>query len=164
MDPLRPDQLLKTLFDDLTLWGQSNKALVSIAQDPYHFLELLAEKPTGVRVVVHWDGDSNLTEHPLGGAICSERFKIGLTGNLGLTAKPSEALVKDSSTRVALLHLLSDLRDRVRGLVFPADATEQYVLYKGAQPLVMPDGIPLSGWELNFELTSALPAVVYRTE
>jgi hypothetical protein len=151
--------------DDLASWVKAKKGELSVARDPYNFLELLAESPAGWRVVLHWDGETNPSDDAQVGVFAAQKISLGLTANLGLTAKPDESLHKPSPARAALLKILADVRERVRGKVWPDDITARYMLYKGTDAIVLPDSaIPLAGYKLNFELTIGLPPVEYRGE
>lgn len=164
-DYYTPDALLGELRADLEPWVKQRKGELSVARDPYHFLELLAESPAGFRVVLHWDGETNPGDDALAGVFAAQKLSLGLTANLGLTAKPDEALHKPTASRAALLRILADVRDRVRGYVWPDETTARFILYKGAELIVLPDSaIPLAGYKLNFELTIGLPPVEYRAD
>lgn len=162
-DYYTPDSLLSELRTELEPWVRAKKGDFSVARDPYHFLELLAESPAGFRVVLHWDGETNPGDDAQAGCFPAQKISLGLTANLGLTAKPDESLHKASAARPALLRLLADVRDRMRGYTFPDETTARFILYKGAEAIVLPDSaIPLAGYRLNFELTIGLPPVAYR--
>lgn len=161
-DYYTPDALLTELRADLEPWVAKKKGTVSIALDPYNFLELLAESPAGWRAVLHWEGEANPSDNAQAGCFCPQKISIGITKNLGLVAKKDEALVKSLLGNPAFLKLQADLRDRVRGYVWPEQTTERYMLYKGADPVSLPDGTPLAAMRLNFELTIGLPPVEYR--
>lgn len=162
-EPYTPAALLNELADDLKPWVEGKKGTLSVARDPYHFLELLAESPAGWRAVLHWDGDANLADDPQTGAFCPQKISVGVTANLGLTAEAGQSLRKASASRPALLTLLAEVRDRVRGYAWPDEITGRYSLYKGTEAIVLPDsGIPLAGYRLTFELLAALPPVDYR--
>jgi hypothetical protein len=159
-----PDAIIAELRDDLTPWAKEKKGTVSVATDPYNFLELLAQSPVGFQVVLHWDGEALSGDEPQSASIAVQKISAGVTFNTGLTVNPSEALVKASPIRPALLKLLTQVRDRIRSYNFPADTTGQYLLYKGADPVVLPEGLPLAGFRLNFELTIGLPEIDYRNQ
>lgn len=150
-----PDQLVAFVLDDITPWAKGLRGLVTVAADPYNFLELLAESPQGWRAVLLWEGDDNQSDNPLAGCFVKNRFSIGITCQKGLTINPQESLFKNRPGGApSLLKLLSLVRLRVRQLVFPEDVTERYVRYAGADPVVLPDGTPLAGYRLRFELTA----------
>lgn len=159
-----PEKLLLELRADLEPWAAARKGSISLATDPYHFLELLAESPAGWRIVLHWDGEDNTSDNAQAGAFCAQRLSLGITANLGLTAKPNESLVKKTASREALLRLVADTRDRVRGYVWPDVTTSRYLLFRRALPVVLPEGVPLAAYKLDFELIIALPPVEYRNE
>ncbi len=157
-----PEKILQELRADLEPWARDHAGLVTLARDPYHFLELLAESPAGWRIVLHWDGEDNTGDNAQAGAFCAQRLSLGISANLGLTAKPNEALVTPTASRAALLRLVADTRDRVRGYTWPDRTTSRYLLYRRALPVVLPEGVPLAAYKLDFELIIALPPVEYR--
>ncbi|HRJ48143.1 MAG TPA: hypothetical protein PKY38_12335 [Opitutaceae bacterium] len=158
-----PDRLLNELQDELAPWVRAQKGALSIARDPFHFLELLAESPAGWRAVLHWDGETNPATEEQAGIFAPQRLSIGLTANLGLTAAPDQALVKATASRPALLVLLAGLRERVRGYVWPEGITNRFTLYTGCEPVILPEpAMPLAAYRLNFELIIALPPAEYR--
>lgn len=160
-----PDTMLAELERDLSPWVRSQKGVLSLARDPYHFLELLAESPAGWRAVLHWDGEANPGDDGRTGVFATQKLSLGLTKNLGLTAKPDEALVKKALANPAFLRLVALVRERVRSYVWPDEVTSRYTLYTGCDPVVLPDsGLPLAAYRLNFELSIALPPVEYRND
>jgi hypothetical protein len=161
---LEPDTLLTLLEDDLTPWVKELKGLLSVAADPWNFLELLAESPVGWRGVLHWDGDENRMDHPDSGCYVRNRFSFGVTCQQGLTAKPLQSLHKARPGGApALLRLVALARLRIRSFAFPADVSERFVRYAGTEPVILPDGVPLAGYRLRFELTAhPEPVPAYR--
>lgn len=160
MTGLEPDRLLALLIEDLTPWMAEWKGQLTVASDPWNFLELLSEKPTGWRGVLHWEGDDNLMEHPANGCFVANRFSFGVTCQKGLTLRPEERLYKKAADGTpALLRLVALARARIRSFAWPADVSERACLYKGCDPLILPDGTPLMGYRLRFTLTAHPQAV-----
>lgn len=161
---LEPDHLLNLLEEDLTPWVKELRGLLSVAADPWNFLELLAESPQGWRGVLHWDGDEALSENALGGCFVKNRFSFGVTCQKGLSARAEQALHKvRPGGAPSLLKLVGLARLRLRTFAFPADVSERFVRYAGCDPVVLPDGTPLAGYRLRFELTShPEPVATYR--
>jgi hypothetical protein len=159
---LDPEQILSLLVDDLTVFTKSNKGTISVAADPWNFLELLAEAPQGWRCVVHWAGDENL-QPDIPAAFLKNEFHVGVTANLGLTIKPGEAVMKKRPGGTpSLLKLVALTRDRVRSFVFPPEVTSMHPQLLGTDPVTLPDGTPLAGYRLRFSLTTHDEPVVYR--
>ena len=158
-----PDKLLGELHDELSPWVRTQKGTLSIARDPYHFLELLAESPAGWRAVLHWDGEINPSDEERAGVFARQRISIGITANLGLRFDTDSALVKSTAARPALLSIVAAVRERVRGYVWPEGITNEVTLYAGCEAVTLPEAdVPLAGYRLNFELIIALPPVEYR--
>ena len=155
MPPLRIDEILTKLYDALSTWGATHKATVSIARDPFHVLELLAENPQGFRIIVHWAGDDNPSdqmEFPL----ADNKIEVVFSYNLGLSAQPDLALIRGQQNRPALYKLLDELRGLILAIAFPDVATAIYCQYTGTEPFITPDGIPLAAYRLKFHLVSAV--------
>ncbi len=153
---MNPDELLQFLHDDLAVFVKEQRGTLSVAADPYHFLELLAEAPSGWRLVLAWNGDENQATDGPPVAINRNELHIGVTCNLGLTAKPGEAIMKKRPGGApSLLKLVQLTRERVRTLVFPAGTTSERAMYLGADPAILPDGTPLKGFRLRFSITTA---------
>lgn len=152
---LEPDQLVTLLEDDLTPWVKELKGQLTVADDPWNFLELLAESPVGWRGILHFDGDENKMGHPSEGCYLRNRFSFGISCQRGLTAKPLQALHKARPGGApALLRLVALARLRIRSFALPADVSERFVRYAGSEPVVLPDGTPLAAYRLRFELTA----------
>ena len=150
---LEPDLLLAKLVSDLEPWVREQKGLLSVAADPWHFLELLAEAPQGWRAVLHFSGDDNRMDDPDAGCWCNYRFEVGVTCQKGLSLDPEEGLYKPRPGHApALLRLVALTRQRIRSLEFVVEGSPRHVLYRGREPIVLPDGTPLSGYRLRFEL------------
>lgn len=161
---LEPDELLNLLHTDLTPWMLEAKGHLSVAADPWNFLELLAEKPTGWRGVLHWDGDDNRQDTPQQGCLLENRFSFGVTCQKGLTLAPETKLFRPGPDGApALLRLVAAARLRIRSYAFPGGVSFRYVNYRGADPVTLPDGTPLMGYRLRFQLTAIPePITVYR--
>ena len=154
MAALRIDEILSKLYDALSEWGADNNATVSIARDPFHVLEILAGNPQGFRLVAHWAGDDNVSQH-FGLPLVDHKLEVIFSYNLGLTVKPDLALITGSQTRPALYALVDLVRALVLGLAFPDGETGTYAEYTGTETVVTPDGIPLAAYRLKFHLTAA---------
>ena len=158
MNAYTPAELLDLYKTDLEAWCAENKAQLSLARDPYHVLELLAQSPAGMRLILHWAGDDNAGEQDE--AIGSvNRLEVILSYNLGLTAKPDLALLQAQVDRPALLTLISVVRNRVLSLyVIDAETGARLSARSaGCETVTTPDGIPLAAYKLKFEFDAALP-------
>lgn len=159
---VNPEQLLSHLHDELVPFVKEQKGTLSLASDPLHFLELLAESPSGWRCVLHWSGDENQNAEIPTGPINRNEFHVGVTCNLGLTAEPGKAIMKKRPGGApSLLRLMQLTRERVRTTVFPEDTSRQPI-YLGCDPAILPDGTPLKGYRLRFSLLSADDAAIAR--
>jgi hypothetical protein len=155
MPPLTITQILAALYAALQVWGASLGAVVTIARDPFQVLEILAASPEGFRLVIHWAGDENISDHdalPL----AENRLEVILSYNLGLTARPDLALIQGPGARPALLDQVDSLRAFVLGVQYPAGQTGTYAVYAGTKPFTTPEGIPLAAYVLAFKLKAAV--------
>ena len=155
MPPLTVTQILAALYAALQVWGQPLGAVVTLARDPFHVLEILAASPEGFRVVVHWAGDENISDHdalPL----AENRLEVILSYNLGLTARPDLALIQGPLNRPSILDQVDALRSFILGVQYPTIQTGTYAVYAGTKPFHTPDGIPLAAYVLAFKLKAAV--------
>ena len=158
MNAYSPAELLNLYKTDLNDWASKNKAVVFIAKDPWNILELLAQSPAGMRIILAWAGDQALGEQVQ--AIGStNKLEVILSYNLGLTVQPDAALLQASADRPALLDIISDLRNRVLSLCVPDAETgvDLSARYVEGDIVTTPDGIPLSAYKLKFEFDAAFP-------
>jgi hypothetical protein len=155
MLPLGIDEILDRLKETVEAWAKGHQATVSIALDSFNVLEILAESPTGMRVILHWAGDKNPSDI-LQAAIARNEIEVILTYNLGLTLRPDLALIKGTTTRPSLLRALSDLRSLILSLAYPDEQTLVYCVYVGTEPFITPEGMPLAAYRMHFQLDSAV--------
>lgn len=150
--------MLISLRDGLEAWATANKGKVQIAGDPFHALDLLLQSPIGFRVVVWWDGDEPATDiHQAG--IVSNRLKVSISYGRGLAKDPSASLVSGRASQKPLYELISDLRSKVRAIEFSNQADEissVWAAYRGTTPIVVPEGIAIDAYDLNFTLESVI--------
>jgi hypothetical protein len=160
---LEPLDLLKLLEADLTPFVADRKGLLSIAAEPWDFLELLAERPNGWRAVLLWEGDDNTQDNALAGRFLKNTFSIGITCQKGLAVKAGEYLLKTRADGgLALLALVAEIRARVGSYIFPDNVSDRYPLYLGTAPLTLPDATPLAGYRLRFALVTTPEPIAYR--
>ena len=157
-----PSDLLKTLYNDLAPWVAARKGYLSLAGDPGEVLEALADGPQSFRVILAWSGDDDQTGQAQAG-IVDNTFEVWLIKAKGMKLKAGLHLIKGNPP---FLSLLSDLRARVRSLVFPDGVTSGFLLYKGAkqfEPQLALE-LPTTGYRMTFELTCAIPEMEAREQ
>jgi hypothetical protein len=164
MTPLTITKILAALVFALKTWStnQNIGAQVTIARDPFHVLEILAASPEGFRLVVHWAGDTNISEVdelPLS----ENELQVILSYNLGLTARPDMALLKGPQDRPSVLDQVDALRGFILGVQYPTIQTGTYAVYGGTKPFVTPDSIPLAAYVLTFKLKAAVNVSIVPT-
>jgi hypothetical protein len=135
------------------------KVALSIASDPFEVLEILADSPAGVRVILLWKGDDDLSQGtPIG--IVDNHLEITISHNRGLKVRSGQSLYQSSATRPSLIALLDSLRARLRSLGFMEDdGSISPMEYKGCDPVVTPEGLRLDAYTLRFQVTGALTVV-----
>jgi hypothetical protein len=156
---MSPAELLTLVHDDLKVFVSTRGGVVSLAADPYNFLEQLAESPQGFKLVVQWAGDDNRTQSADEGVFADQLIEIGISVNTGLTLKPEAALIATRPGGApALLALVEDVRFRIRSMVISRPLQqdcEPRFHYLGAKPVVLPDGVPLRAYSLRLSITAA---------
>jgi hypothetical protein len=154
-----PDRLLQMLEDALLPWAKERGGAVSIATDPFNFLELLAQSPSGWRVVLNWAGDDIEVKSAIEGAILTNRVEVGLQASLGLAADRGAAIHRRRAAAAtktsppSLLALVADARAKVRSLVLSGNDNDNMFHFTGTKPVTMPEGTPLAAYVLQFEIT-----------
>lgn len=147
--------IFKRIQCDLDPWAKDRRGYVSIAGDPGELIEMLADKPAGFRVVLSFTGDDDQTGQELAG-IVTNTFDFWLIKAKGLQLKPGENLINGDPP---FLQLLTDLRARIRSMVFPAGVTNERFLYKGCKQFEpeLAAQLPTVGYKLTFELIASVP-------
>lgn len=159
-----PATLLTFIKDDMAPFVKKQKGLLSVASDPYNFLELLAQAPSGWCCILHSHSDSNTTQEIPDAAFLANEIHVGVTCNLGLTATPGEQIAKKRPGGApSLLELVGLTRDRMRSMVFPDGVTDGAFTYLGRDPVVLPEGVPLAAYRLRFSLMTADAPITPRT-
>jgi len=153
------DEMLALFRARLETWTRNNRALLSIAKDPWNALEMLAEAPAGLRVILNWSGDAaagNLDGGEFGSV---NNVEVIVSYNLGLTAKPDAALLSAQPNRPALLRCVSEIRECILSLGVEDEASDELVSpgYVGCEPVITPEGIPLAAFRLRFTFVAAFP-------
>ena len=158
MQPLRIDEILQTLKGALDAFAQGlgAGAQVSIARDPFNVFELLNAGTQNYVLVLNWAGDEQINDIPII-PLLRHNLEIVFGYNLGLTARPDLALIKPIGNRPSLYQALDDIRALLLSVQFGTNQTGMYLEYKGTEPVVTPDGIPLAAYRLAFGLR-AIPA------
>lgn len=168
MHGFTPADILKLLKPDLESWANTNavRGKISIAKDPWNVLEILAESPCGIRVILHWAGDRQLgdrDELPL----VTSNIEVVLAYAMGLNKDAnSELMTPQFNGRPSVLDLVSELRERILTFDFDRDGedeSEETARYVGTEPVTLPDGTPTHAYRLKFELDHALPEITVRS-
>jgi hypothetical protein len=155
VNPISPAGLLLLLEARLAPFCAARKGLLSLAGDPGDLMEALGEGPKTFRVVLNWAGDDDQTGQAEVG-IVTNKLEVWLIKAKGLRLKPGDHLVRGAAP---FLSLLSDLRAWLRAMEWPADVTDQTLLYRGAQQFEPELALllPTTGYKLTFELTTVVP-------
>jgi hypothetical protein len=158
MLPLRIDEILTTLKNALAAFAQNlgAGAQVSIARDPFNVFELLNAGTQNYVLALLWAGDENINDIPII-PLLRHNLELAFGYNLGLTARPDLALIQPVGNRPSLYQALDDIRTLLLSVQFGSNQTGMYLEYKGTEPVVTPDGIPLAAYRLSFGLR-AIPA------
>jgi len=150
--------LTAKLFNDLKLWVEENKGVCSLTQNPYDLLEMLSERPAGWRLTVHWEGDRPADDAVQAGPVVINSFRFVVDGDLGPTATPKIALIKQTGTRTPFLALVDAVRQRVLGFTFDwLRPPLNKPWYRGTDDNIpLPDGMTIAAYNLSFDIYSVL--------
>ncbi len=149
-----PAQFLKVLHEDLKGLVEPLAGRVLMARDPYHALELLVASPAAFFCVVLDKGDGPDQQGPV--VWLNQQVGVFVAQNRGLEVDESKNLLS-LTERCTLVH------DRVMSKVYPGETTEKHPKYQGKSLVTLPDGMPLSAYELNFSLRLAGSNLSYRS-
>ena len=150
-DGIAHDLLLIGLHSSLNTLAESQGGKALIAGDALVASEMLLSGPGTWRCVIWWAGDSqlgDLDQSPL--VTMNISMYVGYAPGLGVQL--DKALVTDSGNRPSLMKLVNLIRKRILALEFPEEVTSVNPRYVGTNQLSTPDGVPLSAYQLNFEL------------
>ncbi len=164
MSEYSPDLVLQKFHDVAQRWAKKNGGLTSVATDAFHVLEILAESPLGLRVIVHWAGDVAVDEEQCDIAFVTHTIEIILSFNLGLTAKPESGVMANREDRKSLLKNLSILKGNIRGMKLPDEETSGTPRYVGCEPVVTPEGVPLAAYRMSFKLDTREEELIVERE
>jgi len=157
-----PADIIGLVYTDLAAWAAQNGGTVSLTKNPYDLMELLAESPSGWRLILHWAGDKPASENVRDCNVVENTMRFIIHGNLGPTAIPKIALIRATAARSPLLALLDAVFQRVMAYRFVGlNPPNNRFWYRGADDNVpLPDGLALAAYNLSFMLRSvkALPA------
>jgi len=166
---MRIDEIVKKLADALATWGGSRSIRVSVARDPFDVLEVLTIGPEAALLIVQWDGDETedpeLSEDDATTGPARNNNNIIVGQGLGLDLKRDWRLIAGRGTRKSVLQRLDETRAFALSILYPADETSlRRLRYRGCEPMVTPDGIPLAAYRLKFSLVAMVNVDATETE
>ncbi len=149
-----PSDILRAIYTDLSSWCSQYKGVCGLTQNPYDLFEILKSSPSGWRLTIHWEGDAPASELVRRGGVLRHRFRFVLDGDLGPTAVPRIALIRETAARTPFLELLEQVRIHVRGYRFPwLTPPNDRMQDLGADDKVpLPDGLFLAAYNVSFDL------------
>lgn len=153
-----PAELLGLLYDDLQAWAEGNGGVCALSQSPSALLELLLERTSGWRLIVHWEGDEPADARVRSGPVLRNRFRLIVDGQLGPTATPRLTLVRERAGRAAFLAVVDAVRQRAMSYRFPWLAEPNNRLYYDGTDEKIPLGgdAYLAAYNLSFHLFSTM--------
>lgn len=154
-----PADLVRILFDDLTTWAAERGGKTHLTQNPFDLIHQMSEPPAdGWRLTLHWQGDEPADTRVRSGPVVKNRFRIILSGNIGLTATPKVALFRQTGTRAPFLDLVDAVRQRVMAYKLPWLAEPNNRFYYGGcdDGVPLPDGLVAAAYNISFYLFSTM--------
>ena len=160
-----PDRIVELLTKAIEAWTKGDtlrRAKVLPARDPFDVLELLLVSLEKALIVVLWNGDQpeDIGQDADTGDVGPARNSIEVTVGcgLGLDASRDWRLILGKGDRKSVIGRVADVRAFVLSIHFPeADQTTlQRFAYRGCEPVVTPDGVPLAAYKLRFEIVSTV--------
>lgn len=137
-------ELLKMVSEDLDRnWSQSHRAVVKVAEDPVHALELLqAGMPGFCLVVLFYVSDTADGDDLYEDVRTDAQIRIGITQSAGVLRK------RDGSTPPPVLRNQGELRKWLESRCY--DGLLEGLNYKGMQYIPTQDGKALNGYALTY--------------
>jgi hypothetical protein len=151
------DQVVSQLKGAIDQYAAGISGRTTIALDNFNVFELLKANAQGYLVILHWAGDENISDTPELTVLLRHHLEVVISFALGLTNTPGAALIQQVGARPPLFQLVDNLRGLILGLSFAAEVTAGQLEYRGTQPVVSPEGLPMAAYQLNFGLR-AVPA------
>lgn len=161
MSVVTPADLLRRVAADLVAWTTDYKKTVNVAEDAYDALYQLATSPGGVRLVLNWEGETNLSDVP-DVFMVAQRIAVLVGVHEGMDVDPGKVVHTATADRPALLDLTAQVRARMLSQLWDTGTTGRYWLYKGAEVARLPAGDPLRAYRLTFEIETTQAAVTDR--
>lgn len=161
---MRIDQIVKTLHDELEDWARSRQMRVSMARDPFDVLEVLAIGPRDAVIIVADAGDEPVDpdlgdvdrEDGVVGPV-NQLLEVTVGQGLGLDVVKDWRLIAGRGNRKSVLRHVNEVRAFVLSLVYPDnDETTRRLSYRGREPVVTPEGVPLAAYKLRFGLIASV--------
>lgn len=154
-----PSDIVNMIYTDLVSWAATKRGVVALTNSPYDLLEMLAQRPNGWRLTIHWEGDlpaGNTSARDV--RVVDNRIRFILDGDLGPTFVPKIALIRPTAARTPFLELVGAIRARVMAYRFDWLAEPNNRLrYTGTDDKVqLPDGFALAAYNLSFNLFSEI--------
>lgn len=158
MSTTNPAQVLGLIYDDLADWVTDNGGELHLTRSPFDLVELLADEPGSWRLTLHWEGDEPADPRVRDGAVVNNRIRVVVDGQLGMTATPMIALIKDTASRSSFLAVLDLVRQRLMAYRFPWLAEPNNRLrYRGTDDkLPLPDGMFVAAYNQTYEIFSTM--------
>ena len=154
------DTLAKALADYLREWAvpPQRVASVSVAKDPFHVLEILAQAPQSMRLIVGYEGCDDLGAPEDAAPIVTHQFSLTQGYSLRLTAQPEKALIEDAVNRPSLLGVVSEIHVHLSDFLTDAGGEDRGLRLRNIRPLVTPEGVPLAAYKMTFDFVALIPA------
>ena len=120
-------------------------------------LEALFDSPAGLLVMLVLGDESVADDDQIDEvAVATSGISIFVAHRLPPTAQPSQALYEAVGDMPPFLTLIEEVRDAIRAMRMPVDATSQVWRYKGRRAVQL-DGLDMPAYQLDFELDVGLP-------
>jgi hypothetical protein len=153
------DTVVKALADYLREWATPPQRIgsVSVAKDPFHVLEILAQAPQSMRLIVGYEGCDDVGG-PDDAPVVTHQVTVTLGYSLGLTAQPEKALIEDAVNRPSLLGVISEIHVHLTDFLTDAGGEDRGVRLRNIRPVVTPEGVPLAAYKMTYDFVALMQA------
>lgn len=147
-----PAAVMAAIYGDLSTWAAQQRGTIHIARDLEDAVSILSNTPQGWLGVLHWQGETPAGTGTRRSPVVEHDLRIFLRANLGPTAKPNIALVRQTAASpTPFLDVVGAVRYRMlqytfKGVNPPGDR----MTYKGCQDTIPVGGYMLAAYSLLF--------------
>ena len=146
--------LLLKLTQEALQCAALSGAQVSIADDPWHCMELLQVGPGQLRIVVLYEGEDTTGDNPHIHGVCAVKLRVIVSRGRGLALPRGESKV-GAADNTGLADWARTVRDTLRNSILNGGQFRSNWRYQGTETLEAPERLAWDAYALRFEVLEA---------